>query len=69
MTAETTVRVHRVMAGLWFALAIATTGWAIYDPENRYLLAWLVFMSGYANVAAHLSGAAGAGPSEGDNDA
>jgi hypothetical protein len=58
-----TVRVHTVMAGVWLVLAICTTAWGVYDPENRHLLAWLVFMSGYANVAGHLAARAGAGPS------
>ena len=64
MSAETAVRVHYVASGLWLLLALATTAWAIYDPENQYLLAWVIFMSAYANVASHLSAAAGAGPSE-----
>lgn len=64
MSPHTVVRLHTTLAGLWFMLAVATTGWAVWDPENRYLLAWLVFMSGYANVAGHLAARAGAGPSE-----
>ena len=64
MEAHTLVKVHNGLAVLWLVLALATTGWAIWDPENRFLLAWVIFMSAYANVASHLSGAAGAGPSE-----
>jgi hypothetical protein len=65
MSPHTLVKVHKGLAGLWFLLAIGTTAWGAWDPENRFLLAWIIFMSGYANVASHLSGAAGAGPSEG----
>jgi hypothetical protein len=67
MSAHTAVRVHNWAAVVWLALAIGTTGWALYDPENRYLLAWVIFMSAYANVASHLSASAGAGPSEGED--
>lgn len=68
MSARTTVRVHTALAGLWLALALATTGWALYDPESRYLLAWVIFMSAYANFCGHLAAKAGAGPSEGDGN-
>lgn len=64
MSADRVVTLHTVMAGLWLVLAIATTAWAVWDPESKYLLAWVIFMSGYANTAAHLAGRAGAGPSE-----
>ena len=66
--AHTSVRIHTWMAGVWLILALVTTGWAIWDPENKFLLAWVIFMSGYANVAAHLAGRAGAGPSEGEGE-
>jgi hypothetical protein len=68
MSAHTAVRVHNCAAGIWLLLALGTTGWAIYDPENRFLLAWVIFMSAYANVASHLSASAGAGPSEGEDE-
>jgi hypothetical protein len=57
---------HTILAGIWLVLALATTGWGIYAPENKYLLAWVIFMSGYANVAAHLAARAGSAPSEGE---
>lgn len=64
MDAHATVRLHTAAAGVWGVLAIATTAWALYDPDNRYLLAWVIFMSAYANVGTHLAARAGAGPSE-----
>lgn len=63
MSASTAVRVHNWAAGVWLALALGTTGWALYDPENRYLLAWVIFMSAYANTASHWSAREGAAPS------
>jgi hypothetical protein len=66
MTPERMVKVHKAAAVLWALLAIGTTGWALVDNENKALLAWVIFMSGYANVASHLAGAAGAGPSAGE---
>lgn len=68
MSAHTVVVLHTVLAGVWLVLALATTAWALYDPENRFLLAWVIFMSAYANTAAHLAARAGAGPSEGSGN-
>lgn len=67
VTAATTVKVHTALAALWLLLALGTTVWAFWDPENHYLLAWVIFMSAYANAASHLAGRAGAGPSEGQD--
>ena len=64
MDAHTSVKIHTVMAGFWLILAIVTTIWAIWDPENKFLLAWVIFMSGYANCSSHLAARAGSGPSE-----
>jgi hypothetical protein len=64
MDAHTTVKTHTALAVLWFVLAIGTTIWAVWDPENKFLLAWVIFMSGYANCSSHLAARAGAGPSE-----
>lgn len=64
MTAETTVKAHTVLAAVWLVLALGTTAWALYDADNRFLLAWVIFMSAYANCASHLAARAGAGPSE-----
>lgn len=55
--------VHGYLAALWLALAALTTVWAVLDPENRYLLAWVIFMSGYANAGAHWAARQGAAPS------
>jgi hypothetical protein len=68
VSAHSVVVLHTVLAVVWLVLALATTGWALYDPESRYLLAWVIFMSAYANAAAHLAGRAGAGPSEDEGD-
>jgi len=65
---HTVAKLHGLLAGLWFVLALATTGFAIYAPDNPFLLAWVIFMSGYANCAAHLAARAGAGPSEESSD-
>ena len=63
------VTIHTWAAGIWLVLAVLTTGFAIYAPDNPFLLAWVIFMSGYANVASHLAGRAGAAPSEGEANA
>jgi hypothetical protein len=60
---EARIRLHTWLARLWLALAVATTGWALWSPDNRYLLAWVIFMSAYANTASHWSAREGAAPS------
>lgn len=57
------IGVHSRLAVLWLVLAILTTVWALYDPENRYLLAWVIFMSAYANCVGHWGAREGAAPS------
>ena len=57
------IGVHSWLALVWLALTIGTTVWALVSPDNRYLLAWVIFMSGYANVASHWSAREGAAPS------
>lgn len=63
MSPAARMQLHKWLAWIWFALAIVTTGWALYDPDNRYLLAWVIFMSAYANTASHWSAHEGAAPS------
>ena len=63
MTPEARMRLHSWGAWIWLALAIGTTSWAFYDPDNRYLLAWVIFMSAYANFVGHWSAREGAAPS------
>lgn len=63
MSPEQRMRLHAGAAVLWLVLAIATTGWALAMPDNRYLLAWVIFMSAYANTASHWSAREGAAPS------
>ena len=62
------IKVHGVLALLWVVLALGTTVWAVLDSESKYLLAWVIWMSGYANAAAHWSARQGAAPSAGDGD-
>lgn len=63
MTPEARIKLHEVLAGVWAVLALGTTGWALYDNENKFLLAWVIFMSAYANVVGHWSAREGAAPS------
>jgi hypothetical protein len=63
VTPEQRIRLHSWAAWLWLALAVATTGWALVDSENHALLAWVIFMSAYANTASHWSAKEGAAPS------
>lgn len=64
MSPEGRIRLHEIMAGCWTVLALGTTGWALWDPENKFLLAWVIFMSAYANVVGHWSAKEGAAPSQ-----
>ena len=59
-------KVHGILVLVWITLAIATTSWALYDPDSKYLLAWVIAMSAYANAAAHWSARQGAAPSAGE---
>lgn len=63
MSPRQRMRLHAGAALLWLGLAIATTAWALLMPDNRYLLAWVIFMSAYANTASHWSAREGAAPS------
>lgn len=67
MSPEQRMRLHAGAAVLWLVLAIATTGWAIWDSDSKFLLAWVIFMSAYANTASHWSAREGAAPSAGDD--
>jgi hypothetical protein len=60
------IGVHSWLALLWLALTFGTTVLAMWFPEHPYLLAWVIFMSGYANVASHWSAREGAAPSAGE---
>ncbi len=55
---------HGWLAVAWFILTLVTTGLALWFPEHPWLLAWVIFMSGYANTAAHWAAREGAAPSE-----
>lgn len=52
---QTMQRAHGAATVAWFVLATATTGFALWFPEHPVLLAWVIFMSGYANAASHWS--------------
>ncbi len=56
-------RLHGVLALVWLVLAILTTVWGVISQESPYLIAWLIFMSGYANAASHWGARQGAAPS------
>jgi hypothetical protein len=53
--ARVMVRVHSWLTISWWILALGTTILALLYPDNRFLLAWVIFMSGYANAATHWS--------------
>lgn len=42
MSAHSVVVLHTVLAGIWAVLALATTAWALWQPESKYLLAWVI---------------------------
>lgn len=52
--------VHGWAAVLWVVLALGTTVAALFFPDHPFLLAWVIFMSGYANAAAHWAARQGA---------
>jgi hypothetical protein len=58
---ERMMPIHLTGVVVWIILTLATTAWALWIKE--YLLAWVTFMSGYANVGTHLSAYQGAAPS------
>ena len=53
---------HGWLAVVWFILTVITTALALIFPEHPWLLAWVIFMSGYANVASHWAAREGATP-------
>jgi hypothetical protein len=63
MTPEQRIRLHTWLAWLWLALTVGTTAAAIIWHDATWLLAWLVFMSGYAIVSTHWAAREGAAPS------
>lgn len=63
MTPEQRIRLHTWLAWLWLGLTLATTAAAMRWPEHPWLLAWVICMSGYANVVGHWSAREGAAPS------
>jgi hypothetical protein len=63
MSPEGRIRLHTWAAWIWLGLTIVTTVWAVIYPGHPLLLAWLVFMSGYAIVGTHWSAKEGAAPS------
>jgi hypothetical protein len=59
---EKMIVVHTWMAIIWALLSLATTIAAVVFPDNRFLLAWVIFMSGYANTVGHWAARQGAAP-------
>ena len=59
---ELRIRLHTWLALLWVALTVITTIWA-WVVERNPLMAWVIFMSGYALSATHWAAREGAAPS------
>lgn len=57
------MRLHTAAAWIWLTLTLFTTAAAMVWPEHPWLLAWVIAMSGYANVVGHWSAREGAAPS------
>lgn len=60
---EHRIALHTWAAWLWLVLTIGTTAAAVVWPEHPWLIAWLIFMSGYAIVSTHWAAREGAAPS------
>lgn len=56
------IRLHTRMAIGWFVLTNITAALALYLGESPFV-AWIVWMSGYANAGAHWAAREGAAPS------
>jgi hypothetical protein len=48
-------RLHGWLTMAWSVVSLPICIWAFYDPESRWLLPILVFVSFYANTAGHWS--------------
>jgi hypothetical protein len=48
-------RLHGRLTMAWSIVSLPVCIWAFYDPESRWLLPILVFVSFYANTAGHWS--------------
>lgn len=48
-------KVHGWLTILWFVASLPICIWAFYDPENRWLISVLIFVSFYANTSGHWS--------------
>jgi hypothetical protein len=62
MSPEARMRLHLWLVWLWIVLTIATTVLALYLGESPFM-AWVIAISGYANVCGHWSAREGAAPS------
>lgn len=60
---EHRITLHTYAAWIWLVLTLLTTAAAMRWPEHPWLLAWIITMSGYANVVGHWSAREGAAPS------
>ena len=59
-------RMHGWLAVGWLALTLGTTVLAVIFPEHPWLLAWVIFMSGYALTVSHWAAREAADDGEGD---
>ena len=60
---ERRITLHTWAAWIWVGLTLATTAAALIWPDHPAVLAWIITMSGYANVVGHWSAREGAAPS------
>jgi hypothetical protein len=48
-------KLHARLTVTWLLASIPVCIWAFYDPENRWLVPILIFVSFYANTSGHWS--------------
>jgi hypothetical protein len=63
MTPASRIRMHTWLAWAWLGLTVVTTAWAVWMPDSKLLMGWLIAMSGYAIVSTHWAAREGAAPS------
>jgi hypothetical protein len=63
VTPASRIRLHTYLAWVWLGLTVVTTAWAVWMPDSKLLMGWLIAMSGYAIVSTHWAAREGAAPS------
>jgi hypothetical protein len=63
VTPASRIRMHTWLAWAWLGLTVVTTAWAVWMPDSKLLMGWLIAMSGYAIVSTHWAAREGAAPS------